>query len=76
MRDNDFLPVDRRRIELIEDHELRFWMRELACSAEHLLDAIEAVGVDTEAVAEYLAMRQYVGSAILPGQGRQVDGRP
>jgi hypothetical protein len=30
-------PIDRSRIELVEDHELRFWTRELQCSAEHLL---------------------------------------
>ena len=65
MKYDDFLPgpVDRNRIELIEDHELRFWTREFGCSAEHLLDAIEAVGVDAGAVGQYLVMRQYAGAA-------------
>lgn len=53
-------PVDRSRIELIEDHGLRFWTRELHCSAEHLLDAIEAVGADPAVVGDYLAMRRHV----------------
>jgi hypothetical protein len=55
-------PVDRSRIELVEDHGLRFWTRELHCSAEHLLDAIEAVGADPEVVGDYLAMRSYIGA--------------
>jgi Protein of unknown function (DUF3606) len=50
-------PVDRSRIELIEGHELRFWTRELQCSAEQLLEAIESVGIDAAAVGDYLAMR-------------------
>jgi Protein of unknown function (DUF3606) len=59
-------PVDRNRIELIEDHELRFWTREFGCSAVDLLNAIEAVGVDADAVGEYIALRQYAGTQTLP----------
>ena len=78
MTHDDFLPgpVDPNRIELIEDHELRFWTREFGCSAEHLLDAIEAVGVGANAVGEYLVMRQYAGAAILSvqmGSGAHLD---
>lgn len=51
-------PLDRNRIELIEDHELRYWTREFGCSASHLLDAIEAVGVDARVVGVYIAMRR------------------
>lgn len=56
----DFLPepLDRNRIELIEDHELLFWTREFDCSAAHLLDAIESVGVDARAVGQYIDMRR------------------
>jgi Protein of unknown function (DUF3606) len=58
---HDFLtdPIDRSHIQLVEDHELRFWTRELRCSAEHLFDAIEAVGVNAAAVGGYLAMRRH-----------------
>jgi hypothetical protein len=56
---DDFLPgpVDRSRIELVEDHELRFWTREFRCSPEQLLNAIESVGIDPTAVGAYLVMR-------------------
>jgi Protein of unknown function (DUF3606) len=73
---HDFLhePMDRSRIELVEDHELRFWTRELHCSAEHLLDAIESVGVATAAVVDYLAMRRDMGTSILlPPPGLATD---
>jgi hypothetical protein len=61
MTDDEYLPgpVDRARVELVEDHELRFWTREFGCSATHLLDAMESVGVDADAVARYLAMREH-----------------
>ncbi len=56
----DFLPepLDRNRIELIEDHQLRYWTREFDCSAAHLLDAIESVGVDARSVGRYIDMRR------------------
>lgn len=57
---HEFFPVDPCRIELVEDSELRFWTRAFGCNAEHLLDAIEAVGVSTVAVGEYLVMRGYL----------------
>lgn len=57
MTPDEFLPepMDPSRIELVEDHELRFWTRRFRCSAEHLLDAIESVGIDSAAVGECLA---------------------
>ncbi len=67
MTNDDHLPgpVDRARVELVEDHELRFWTREFGCSATHLLDAMESVGVDAAAVGRYLAMREHNGA---PGE--------
>jgi Protein of unknown function (DUF3606) len=63
-------PVDRSRIELVEDHELRFWTREFRCSAEQLLNAIESVGIDPTAVAAYLVMRRDVSATSVPAQMR------
>lgn len=66
MTRDEFLPgpLDCNRIELIEDHELRFWTREFGCSAAHLLDAIESVGVDAGAVGQYIAMRRNAAALI------------
>ena len=66
MTHDDLLPepLDRNRIELIEDHELRYWTREFGCSASHLLDAIEAVGVDARVVGVYIAMRRDAAALI------------
>lgn len=47
-------PVDSERIDLNEDHELRYWTHELGCTAIQLLAALEAVGVKSSAVAAYL----------------------
>ncbi len=63
-------PVDRSRIELVEDHELRFWTREFRCSAEELLNAIESVGIEPTAVAAYLVMRRDVSATSVPAQMR------
>ena len=78
MKRHDFLlqPLDRSRIELIEDHELQFWTCELDCSAEHLLDAIEAVGVDAGAVGGYLAMRRDSAAPVLLTQRQTSATRP
>ena len=51
-------PADSSRIELIEDHELRYWTSRFRCSSKHLLDAIESVGVEVADVDEYLAIRR------------------
>ena len=59
---HEFLPADPCRIELVEDEELRFWTRAFGCSAEHLLDAIESVGVEAVAVGNYLAMRSHLNT--------------
>ena len=61
-------PVDASRIELVEDHELRYWTREFRCSAKQLLEAIESVGIDSAAVGEYIARRRESGAANLQYQ--------
>ena len=67
MTHENFLPgpVDPSRVELVEDHELRYWTQHFRCSAEQLLEAIESVGIDARAIGEYLALRREAGAAIL-----------
>lgn len=55
-------PLDRSRIELTEDYELRFWTGHFACTSQELLGAIEAVGVDASAVSSFIAMRRWMCS--------------
>jgi hypothetical protein len=57
-------PLDRSRIELTEDYELRFWTSHFACSSQELLDAIEAVGVNALAVSNFIAMRRWCLCAV------------
>jgi len=47
-------PQDRARINVNEDHELRYWTKELGVSEERLREAVKAVGVSVEAVKEHL----------------------
>ncbi|MNI76408.1 hypothetical protein D3C73_1326360 [compost metagenome] len=47
-------PQDRARINVNEDHELRYWTKELGVSEERLKEAVKAVGVAVEAVKEHL----------------------
>jgi len=45
---------DRARINVNEDHELRYWTKELGVSEQQLKEAVKAVGVAVEAVKEHL----------------------
>ncbi len=47
-------PQDRARINVNEDHELRYWTKELGVSEERLKEAVKAVGVSVESVREHL----------------------
>lgn len=47
-------PQDRARINVSEDHELRYWTKELGVSEERLKEAVKAVGVSVESVREHL----------------------
>lgn len=47
-------PQDRSRINVNEDHELRYWSKELAVSEDQLRAAVKAVGVSVEAVKKHL----------------------
>ncbi|MCS3505028.1 DUF3606 domain-containing protein [Achromobacter sp. JUb104] len=47
-------PQDRARINVNEDHELRYWTKELGVSEQRLKEAVKSVGVSVEAVKEHL----------------------
>ena len=47
-------PQDRARINVNEDHELRYWTKELGVSEQQLKEAVKAVGVSVEAVKQHL----------------------
>jgi len=50
-RDN----ADRSRINIHEEHEVRYWSTKLDCTREQLVDAVEAAGVNADKVELYLA---------------------
>jgi hypothetical protein len=45
---------DRARINVNEEHEVRYWTKKWNVSADELKKAVEAVGVSAEAVAKKL----------------------
>lgn len=47
-------PQDRARINVNEEHELRYWTKELHISAEQLKQAVKVAGVSVEAVRKHL----------------------
>ncbi|WP_447981334.1 DUF3606 domain-containing protein [Achromobacter kerstersii] len=47
-------PQDRARINVNEDHELRYWTKQLGVSELQLREAVKAVGVSVEAVKQHL----------------------
>ena len=49
-----FEPLDRGRIHLLDPLEVKFWCRELGCTAPQLKDTVSKVGTHTAAVREAL----------------------
>ena len=47
-------PQDRSRINLAEDHEVRYWTKELGITEAQLRAAVQAVGVSATAVRAHL----------------------
>lgn len=45
---------DRIRINVCEEHEVRYWTQEFKVSSEELEEAVKAVGVMVEDVRKYL----------------------
>ena len=49
---------DRSKINTSQDHEVRYWTKELGVSAEQLQAAVKAVGSSADKVREYLKGRK------------------
>jgi Protein of unknown function (DUF3606) len=45
---------DRSRVNVNEDHEVRYWTQKWGVSKEQLADAVQKVGVSVDAVAREL----------------------
>ncbi len=50
-------PQDRARINLSEDHEVRYWTQALGVSKEQLAAAVQAVGSSSDRVRAHLDKR-------------------
>lgn len=51
--------LDRSRISLGEDYELRYWTTTLGVGPQEIMDAIGAVGNSPEKVREYLKQKRH-----------------
>ena len=49
---------DRARINVNEDHEIRYWTQALGVTEEELREAVAAVGVSADAVRQHLGKPQ------------------
>ena len=49
---------DRARINVNEDHEVRYWTKALGVTEEKLREAVAAVGVSADAVRQHLGTPQ------------------
>ena len=49
---------DRARINVNEEHEVRYWTKALGVSEQKLREAVAAVGVSAEAVRRHLGAPQ------------------
>lgn len=50
---------DRSRINVSQEHELRYWTQKLGVSAEELKAAVEAVGPSADRVSDYVKSRSH-----------------
>jgi hypothetical protein len=50
--------ADRTRINLSQEHEVRYWTQELGCTPEELKAAVQAAGNSVEKVREYVKQRR------------------
>lgn len=48
---------DRTRINTNQEHELRYWTKELQCTPEELTAAVKAVGSSVDKVRQYMNAR-------------------
>jgi hypothetical protein len=54
---------DRSRINMSQEHEVRYWTEKLGCTADELRAAVEAVGPMAEAVEQRVRGRSGRGRA-------------
>jgi hypothetical protein len=47
-------PQDRNRVNVNQDHELRYWCKRFGVSAERLREVVQRVGVSVEAIERQL----------------------
>jgi hypothetical protein len=47
-------PRDAQRVNVHQEHELRYWTQKFGVSAEQLREAVEQVGPMVEDVADYI----------------------
>jgi hypothetical protein len=47
---NERGPADAMRVNVNQEHEVRYWTREFGCSERQLREAVEQVGVMAQAV--------------------------
>lgn len=47
-------PQDRSRINVNEDHEMRYWSKELGVSEDQLRESVKVAGVSVDAVKKHL----------------------
>ena len=52
---SSFGPADPQRVNVKEDYEFRYWLKELHCTPNDLRDAVKAVGTSVDAVKQHLA---------------------
>jgi hypothetical protein len=50
---------DGDRINIHEEHEVRFWMNALHCTRDALVETVRRVGVMAEDVRQLLAQQRY-----------------
>lgn len=48
-------PADASRINVHQDHELRYWTEKFGCTREQLQAAVKAAGTSADAVERHLA---------------------
>jgi uncharacterized protein DUF3606 len=51
-------PADRTRINVNEDHELRYWTKKFGCTSTELRNAVQAVGVMADKVEAYVKQQK------------------
>ena len=51
-------PADRTRINVNEDHELRYWTKKFGCTSTELRNAVQAVGLMADKVEAYVKQQK------------------